>query len=196
MQITGLADFKQPVEGMTSRRVFGLQMDGERSRFTVDQTIGRRRAELSYAVTPGESIGLSKLVRHQKGGPVTFEPLTPVTVFPLPVAENMEVTGLGFDPRTQTTMVVQGRVEKKEEVLGCDEVVHGWLVKGTWTLQSPRETVRYEMEYVVATQHGGLVVRDTFRFSETETDQVPTTYGYDITTGFGSIKPKPDPEAK
>ena len=54
-------------------------------------------------------------------GKISFAPVAPVTIFALPATENATFTGVGFDPATGTSLVVQGRIVPKDRVLGCGE---------------------------------------------------------------------------
>lgn len=180
---------KTTVKGITSRIISNLVVDADGS-FTYDYelVVGTQRQTWGIEVIPGQGIYITSMVRRISGGTETFNPIPPVQIMPLPVSENTTVTGAGVDPLSAESMVVQGLVTSKQRILGCDEVADGWYVEGTWTLRRGTRATPIQVEYAIATQHGGLIIFDRLRFTQTEG---PLTVNYDLATAFGKIDPRP-----
>ena len=191
-EIVGVA--KTSLEGLTSRVVRNLSGDIETFDFELELAAGSRRQVQAYRVVPGDGIFLTGLVVGVGEDRYEFNPVVPVEVFPLPAVENAPLSSAGIDPITGQSMVVQGRIVEKQRVLGCDEVVDGWRFEGTWSFQRPAggslEARVFEYDYVVAPQHGGMIVSDHLVTTE---NYGPLTARTDVNSDIGSVTPRPEP---
>lgn len=186
VEFVGL-NIKANIKGFTSRIVRNFKTSGETFTYDMDTVVGQTRQVWSMQVVPGDGIFLAGIDRMGQGA-IDFHPLLPVEIFPLPAVENTSVTGAGLDPTTGESLVVQGLVKVKQRVSGCDELVDGWFLEGSWSFQG-QNPVRYDLSYTVATQHGGLIVGDHVKFTQPGN---PVSQAFDITTTFGSITPRPE----
>ena len=193
IEIVGLGAF--PLSGLTPRTVRNLAVQNagaaESSSFDYDLelTTGVRKQVQSLRVIPGDGIFLTGIETSANGGSSSFRPVVLVEIFPLPVSELAHVTSGGVDPLTGETLLVSATVKEKVRVDGCDEVVDGWLVEATWTFQRGAGSQVYDITYVVATQHGGLIIADHL--------QTTDSFGafqarIDVQTAFGHITPRPE----
>ena len=189
-EIVGVA--KTPIEGLTSRVVRNVSGDPSEFEFELELATGSRRQVQGYRVVPGDGIFITGIVTVVGDEREEFNPVLPVEVFPLPAGENTTLNSAGLDPLTGRSMVVQGSVTKKQRVLGCDEVVDGWVFEGTWTFAGANggQPRVYDLDYTVAPQHGGLVVAEHLVTTES---YGPFTAAVDVTSTIGSIHPRPEP---
>lgn len=193
VDVVGLG--KLPLNGLTARTVRNLVVDppdteGRRAfSYDLELTTGVRRQVQGIRVVPGDGIFLTGIATTANGETSTFSPVLPVEIFPLPASELAQVNSAGLDPLTGETLVVNASVKQKVRVDGCDEVVDGWLVEATWTFQRGPASQVYDIDYVVATQHGGLVVADRLKTTESFGAFQATI---DVDSAFGSITPRPE----
>lgn len=195
VELVGLATY--PLPELTMRIVRNLTGTEAEFDFDVELFTGTRRQVQRYRVVQGDGIFLRGVDTTVNAETIAFNPVTPVEVFPLPASENTAITSAGVDPLTGQTMVVQGLVTKKERVLGCDEVVDGWVVDAQWSFSRPTlsgmDSRTYEYDYTVATQHGGLIVADHLA-TVTPENYGPFVANVDVTSAIGKLTPKPEPQ--
>lgn len=122
------------------------------------------------------------VTRFPSGDTEAFNPDQPLLLLPFPPPEfgtNLEdeidrqrgqgYRSTGTDPLSQTTMVVEARVVGKERANACGEWVDAWDVEVTQgRIVGPTKNIEFTGHYLVATQYGGLVVKDNLRFTGTE----------------------------
>lgn len=187
LDIVGIG--KLPLPALTTRIVRNVETEGEVTTFDLELFNGVRRQVQSFQVVPGDGIFLTGMVTKAGDQTRTFNPLVPVEILPLPVVELTPVRGVGADPLTGESLVVSGTVNRKERVEGCNELVDGWFVESTWTFQRGADSQVWDYDYIVATQHGGLIVGDHLQTVESFGTFRATI---DVTSRFGSIHPKPE----
>jgi hypothetical protein len=187
---------KIPITGLTTRTVRDVVVDEESTAeykpfsYQVELSTGARRQVVRLRVVPGDGIFVAGIETTANGEKSSFNPLVPVEIFPLPAVELASVTSAGADPLTGETLVVNATIKEKRRIDGCDEVVDGWYVEDArWTFQRGPASQVQTYSYAVATQHGGLVVADHLRTTESFGAFQATI---DVRTAFGSIHPKPE----
>jgi hypothetical protein len=111
---------------------------------------------------PERGLVLSKVDTYDaKGKPVgTFAPSPGILILPLPVVAGEQWTAAGLDPSTGQVLQHQGTVRGRERVDACGDVIDGWRVDGSETLQNAAgvQAGTRTYNYIVATQLGGIVI--------------------------------------
>jgi hypothetical protein len=149
-------------------------------------------------LTPRRMI-LLKRETTSTGVTTTFTPDPPVTLLEHADGEGHEFRSAGVDNATGTAMVVDGLVEKREAVDVCGTVhdtlrvvVSEQMVNlaegGTSGTASGEPNV-----YNIATQLGGLVVREDLHFTQTITqaDGTAAVVEWDYVSTINSAQPEP-----
>lgn len=189
LDIVGIG--KVPLPPLTARIVRNVQQTtttAPQIDFDVELFTGLRRQIQKFRAIPGDGIYLRGISTKTGNDSHDFNPVLPVLVFKLPATQLTAVSGVGVDPLTGETLVVQGTIDKVVRVEGCGEVVDAWHTNATWTFQRGTDSQVYQFEYSVATQHGGLIVQEHLQ----TTDRIgPLTVTIDETASIGSIHPKP-----
>lgn len=93
---------------------------------------------------------------------VTFQPADPLRLlrFPVFVGDTFDVAGA--DPFTATSMSYTVTVTDRVRVDACGELIDAWRVSLTnGRVDGPNTNVEFVATYDIATQYGGLIVRDT-----------------------------------
>jgi hypothetical protein len=123
----------------------------------------------SYQVT-SRAIELTGVQHIVNGETSRFAPLTPIQILPLPPRQVDALgrgvttwTSTGSDPVSQTTWVVDGQLigDGKARVDACGEIIDTWLAELSVQTISPTEDTTATWRINVATQYGGLIVRET-----------------------------------
>ena len=157
------------------------------------------------------AIQLLKQVTKVGSTTVTFTPTPPVTLVGLGTGVGASWNSAGVDTDTGTSMVVQGRVVRRDNVDLCGKVYDTFVVQSTeritnagdqYTSQTDDANVEGDDEgeagkpntYWVATQHGGLFIQEEFHTTTTLTAEVggarvPVTLKLDYMNTFDSIDP-------
>lgn len=155
------------------------------------------------------AIQLVKQVTKVGNTTVTFNPTPPITLVGLGTGVGMSWNSAGVDTVTGTSMVVQGKVVKRENVDLCGTVYDAFVVQSTeritnvgdqYTSQTNDANAQAGGEpgkpntYWVATQFGGLFIQEEFHTTTTLTTEVggarvPVTLKLDYTNTFDSIEP-------
>jgi hypothetical protein len=157
--------------------------------FEVELFTGLRRQIQKFRSIPGDGVYLTGMSTKAAYQSHDFNPVVPVQIFKLPAAQLATIQGVGVDPLTGETLVVQGTIDKVVRVEGCGEVVDAWHANATWTFQRGPDSQIYQFEYSVAPQHGGLIVADHLQTTERIG---PFTATIDATASIGGIHPKPE----
>ena len=87
----------------------------------------------------------------------SFEPGNGLLLLPLPVLAGESFTASAIDTKTGNTASYQAKVEDRQLVDACGELIEAWRVKGTQTF-SGDETITRNYELFVATGLGGIPV--------------------------------------
>lgn len=131
-------------------------------------------------VDPGDAAG-NPFVQNQQNGIFlvevrkrelglnvrTFHPQPPITILPFPISQGQTTFDItSVDPDTFETWRMQGLVKNIMTVDACGQNTDGWFVDGTLDiLQGDEgEEGKFEWDYTVATQLGGLIVFERQRF--------------------------------
>lgn len=144
---------------------------------------------------------------------VTFNPTPPVTLVGLGTGPGASWNSASVDTATGTSMVVQGRVVKRENVDLCGKVYDTFMVQSTERITNVGDQYTSQTTdaanqasgaaggdagkpnyYWVATQYGGLFIQEEFHTTTTMTTQVggarvPITLKLDYRNTFDSIDP-------
>lgn len=159
------------------------------------------------------AIQLVKQVTKVGNTTVTFSPTPPVTLIGLGTGAGVSWNSAGVDTATGTSMVVQGRVVKRENVDLCGKVYDTFMVQSTERITNVADQYTSQTNdaasqasgaaggepgkpnyYWVATQYGGLFIQEEFHTTTTMTTQVgnarvPITLKLDYRNTFDSIDP-------
>lgn len=144
---------------------------------------------------------------------ITFRPTPAITLVGLGGAEGTSWNSAGVDTATGTSMVVQGVIEKRENVDLCGKVYDTYVVRSTERITNVRDQYTSQTNdaanqtggengdepgqpntYWVATQYGGLFIQEEFHTTTTLTAEVggapvPVTLRLDYRNTFDSIDP-------
>ena len=74
-------------------------------------------------------------------------------------------TSQGTDDLTQTTENISATLIGHERVQACGRLVDAWRVQATGTPDSPTQQINLTLDYAIATEYGGIPVRDTVQMS-------------------------------
>lgn len=185
----------------------------DRYEWEVVETTGDNFTSRTLRATP-TAIQLIKQVTKVGGTTVTFNPTPPITLVGLGTGVGMSWNSAGVDTVTGTSMVVQGKVVKRENVDLCGQVYDAFVVQSTERITNVGD--RYTSQtndanaqgaggepgkpntYWVATQYGGLFIQEEFHTTTTLTAEVggarvPVTLKLDYTNTFDSIEPAGPP---
>lgn len=157
------------------------------------------------------AIQLLKQVTKVGGTTVTFSPTPPVTLVGLGGnGVGASWNSAGVDTATGTSMVVQGRIARRENVDLCGKVYDSFVVLSTERITNVADQYTSQTNdanaqnsdgqpgqpntYWVATQHGGVFIQEEFHTTTTLTTQVggarvPVTLKLDYTNTFDAITP-------
>ncbi|MCA1711932.1 MAG: hypothetical protein LC789_10015, partial [Actinobacteria bacterium] len=92
-----------------------------------------------------------------------FEPVVPMKLLEFPAFETTTYTVASTDPLTATTMSYTATIGKELRINACGEPVFGIAVHLTdGRIDGPLTNVEFTATYVIATQYGGVFVRDAF----------------------------------
>jgi hypothetical protein len=93
-------------------------------------------------------------------GTVTFRPTSPMLFLQTPVVQGESFTSTGADPQHKTSMLLRGQVAGKKRVNACGKIIDTWQLEVTEVLTTTSTVVRITATYDIATQYGGISVRD------------------------------------
>ncbi|MDQ1445762.1 MAG: hypothetical protein QOI20_2226 [Acidimicrobiaceae bacterium] len=122
-------------------------------------------------------------------------PLAPVTgllILPLDVSSGENFQTAAVDSKSGDTLVADVTVGAREIVDACGKLTSGWAVTASQSRtagDNPSKSDQYLIDYVVATQFGGLIVRQRTAF----TPSGGATEIYAVT--LASLTPTPLPDA-
>ncbi len=145
-----------------------------------------------------DRIELVKRRTINQGAESTFTPTPPVRIYTFG-DEGSVIASAGMDTETNTAMVVNGKVEKREFVDVCGEVIDTWRVsldeqvvnldtgETSGTLQGDPNI------YNFATQYGGIVVREDVHYTATTrtAEGTPVVLEFDYESTLDAITPTP-----
>jgi hypothetical protein len=115
----------------------------------------------------------------------SFNPPVGLLLLPLRVVPGSEHQATAVDPRTRTQMTIGAAVIKRDRVDACGEIVEGWRVESTLTVNSPDGNFVRDYTYFVATQYGGVLIFE--HIGESGSD-------LELTYTLGQQDPDPLPE--
>lgn len=178
---------KGPYPPSSTRTVKNVRMLGaEEYEYDLEIFEGGRTTTTTYRVistpsNPRRGIYLVQVVAPGSRGTDHFRPDPPILLMPFPPPEfgtNLEdetsqstqgqYRTSGTDPLTQTTMVLEARISPESPKLradACGEWVDGWDIEVTFGrivsngIQGVKD-ISFTGHFSLATQYGGLVVRD------------------------------------
>lgn len=135
----------------------------------------------------GESdagISIERIDRYSAGRLVgTFQPVSPVLYFPLPIAQGEEWTSTGIDINTGQSLEHSGKVIRRERVDACGDVVEGWLVEGAQSFRGADGDRARKYDYIVGLAEGGVLLSE--RIETLASQGKPTVTTYEL----GQVKP-------
>lgn len=173
--------------------------------YEVFEQTGDNFTSRSLRVTP-TAIQLLEQVTEVGGTTITFRPTPPITLVGLGGGEGTSWNSAGIDTATGTSMVVQGVIEKRENVDLCGKVYDTYVVRSTERVTNIADQYTSQTNdaagaedgqpntYWVATQYGGLFIQEEFHTTTTLTAEVggapvPVTLKLDYRNTFDSIEP-------
>jgi hypothetical protein len=186
--------------------------------YEVLERTGDNSTSRTLRVTP-TAIQLVKQVTTVGGSTVSFSPTPAITLVALGTGENDSWNSAGIDTATGTSMVVQGKIAKRENVDLCGTVYDTFVVQSTERITNVLDRYTSQTDdaataataptggeagkpntYWVATQFGGLFIQEDFHTTTTLTVDVagapvPVTLKLDYTNTFDSIDPAGPPSA-
>lgn len=142
---------------------------------------------------PDRGVAITKSVVRNRSGQqlgVAFRPSSPVLVLPLPVGVPMTFDSVGVDATTGASLAIRGTVIGTARVDACGDVVDGWRVESVqaFTASDGRRYVS-DVDYVVATQLGGIVIHQESVTSEA----VRAAGDLTVTDHLAQLRPTPVP---
>jgi hypothetical protein len=140
--------------------------------FSVESTALGVKTTADYAGTqpagqvPG-SVGLSGITADGRGidARPSFHAPKPVTLMPLPATLAATWNDATVDPLTATTYKVSGTVVGKSRVDACGQFVDAWQVTISQDVDTPFQQIHSEITDWIATQYGGLIVKESVSWS-------------------------------
>lgn len=130
----------------------------------------------TFQVKPTEIVLVQRL-DHTESGDVIFRPTPPVRFMGLTIGEGDSWNSAGIDPSNGTSVVIQGKIVRKESVDVCGKVFDAYRVESTERFVSPSRSFQSNTTdtennaatgptdgkpnvYWVATQRGGLIIQE------------------------------------
>jgi hypothetical protein len=145
-----------------------------------------------------DRIELFKRVTVTQGVPQEFNPSPPVRIYTFG-DEGSYIASAGVDTVTNTSMAVEGNVERRENVDVCGQVIDTWRVTLTEIMVNldTGETTGTNPQgernvYNFANQYGGIVVREDLHYTQTTKapDGTPVVLEFDYVSTLDDVKPK------
>jgi hypothetical protein len=110
----------------------------------------------------------------------------PLLILQFPASELPAWTTQGTDSGSGDTLQLSAAVTGHARVDACGKIVDAWEVHATGSLTGPDQTLSLDLTYDVATQYGGLVVREKDSISGTQVSasagMVPVASSVEATT--------------
>lgn len=139
---------------------------------------------------------LQKRVTSTQGRKDTFTPTPAVTLIKTEQGDGDTWNSAGFDRATNTSMVVQGKIERRQFVDVCGERFDAWKVVSTestanlLTGEHSETDVQQPNVYRFANHFGALVLQEEGHYSQSLIiDGRPVTLRYDYISTLDSIEP-------
>lgn len=144
-----------------------------------------------------DRIELVKRTTINQGVVSEFNPSPPVRIYTFG-DEGSVVASAGVDLATNTSMAVQGTVERRENVDVCGEVIDTWRVSLNETVVNldtgeTSGTAQGDPNvYNYANQYGGIVVREDLHYTQTTktSDGTPLVLEFEYVSTLNDIAPK------
>jgi hypothetical protein len=187
---------RYPPFSVKTVRVLAPASDGERFRTEIVQRgAGDDATTITYAIR-ADALQLARLHVKVRDDEVTFEPESPVTLMALGTGEGETWRSAGVDADTGTSMIVEGRIEKRESVDVCGKVYDTYRVSSDETIVNVFTGFRHETNdptiYNVATHLGGLFLREDVDTTTTiPTQRGPVIVHLDYVSTMNSVEPGP-----
>ena len=122
------------------------------------------------AITAGFYLAQVQSSTGDGGGTNVFAPTTPVELMPFPAVEQTTFHGAGSDPRSQTSMALNGTVVGKKRLNFCGVGVDSWEVQLNGQLASPVSVTNVsDLLLDIATQYGCVIMHDELTQNGTDT---------------------------
>ena len=178
-----------PYPEISQRRVRAIRaIEGESNyEFDVSIPVADETTTTTYRVlnsgdTPDRGIYIARVVTERSDGADAFVPTPPVLLMPFPppeVGTNLEdelseVIGenyrsSGTDPISQTTMILEAKIDGKVRVDACGEWIDAFdIVVLDGRIVGPAKQVAFTGRYAIAPQYGALVVEDDIELNGTD----------------------------
>jgi hypothetical protein len=187
-RVTGTAtgaDGRGPFDEVVTHEVApaGTSGDGTRT-FTDTATAGASKVVTTYKARPSEGLGVgatgtevgtgevelsSVVATTTAGSAASFAPSgSGLRLLQLRAADGVSWSDVSNDPLSQSTLTIDARIIGRGVVDACGQPVSAWQVAGTQTIVTPSENVTSTVNRWVATQYGGLVVKEEVSYSGTK----------------------------
>jgi len=161
----------------------GQSTDGTRtftdsfSQFGVD-TVATYKARPSDGLNAGNvgteastgEVELSSIVSRQTAGPASsFAPSgSGLRYIQLRATDGVTWRDASNDPTTRSTVTINGKILSRSVVDACGQPVSAWQVAATQTIVTPSENITSTVNRWIATQYGGIVVKEEVAYSGTK----------------------------
>lgn len=161
--------------GVLTRVVSDARTEPDGSiRFTVGTVGGAVNTTATYVSTqandriPG-AFALESLEANAADieGRPSFKAAKPLTQMQMRPTPGLAFNDASTDPLTGSAYTVSGKVIGKSRVDACGQLVEAWQVTLTQRFVTPLQRVDSEVNYWVATQYGGLIVKEAVHYSGT-----------------------------
>ncbi len=157
--------------GMRNVGNIGRSTGTDYPRYDVSEVAGVEVTISSYQITP-DAIQLTRVQRIVNGQQSGFTPVPPITILPIPPRQTDPLgrrisswRSAGTDVVSQTSMVVSGQLIEanggKQRVDACGQLIDTWLAELSVETLSPTEDTDTLWRINVASQYGGLLVKES-----------------------------------
>jgi hypothetical protein len=148
-----------------------------------------------------DGIYITRTVMTTPGQPTqSFEPIPPgLKILPIPAKVGQTWSSVAADPLRGTATTLDGAVKEIGRVDACGKLVDGWFsqVKIATRLLGTAENSRdltIDVNYIIATQLGGLVVADNSSLKGTDRGATVTQQTDSIANSLEPVRPVPKPK--
>jgi hypothetical protein len=142
---------------------------------------------VGVATTQAAGVYLTAMVMTDNSSPnarlAHFAP--PLLILQFPASDLPAWSTRGTDSGSGDTLQLSAAVTGHARVDACGKVIDAWEVHATGSLTGPDQTLSLDLTYDVATQYGGLVVREKDSIGGTQVSasgMVPVTSSVEATT--------------
>lgn len=166
---------KVEYRGVLTRVVSNARTEPDGSiHFTVGTFGGKVAATSDYVSTqatdriPGAFAlaSISATGADLEGRP-TFKAVKPLTQMQMRPTPGLAFNDASTDPLTGSAYTVSGKVIGKSRVDACGQLIDAWQVTLEQRFVTPLQRVESQVNYWVATQYGGLIVKEAVHYTGT-----------------------------